>query len=143
MAGIKLSLEGMPELEKALASMALHIRERIEKPAIEGAGKLILDAILAKAERHRDTGKMIGEIGSQMSTVGGKTSLVIRPAYRRVRYTHLVEFGTKPHGKHPGTRASGFFNTGVDLTQDAALERMTNEISLAIDDYWKAQGGGL
>lgn len=139
MAGIKLSLEGVPELEKALSQMALHIRERIEKPAIERAGKLILDAILAKAESHRDTGKMISELGSQMSTVGGKTSLVIRPAYKRVHYTHLVEFGTKPHGRHPGTRASNFFNTGVDLTQDAAMELLTNEISLAVDDYWKAQ----
>lgn len=137
---IKITVDGLPEVKAALEKMPAHIRQMYERPALEDAAQVILDAILAQTPRK--TGKMAGEIGRQTSTLGGATSVVIRPAYKRVKYTHLIEFGTRPHGSHPGISPRNFFNSAVDAKGEEALGLVEGRLGAAVEEYWASVEGG-
>jgi HK97 gp10 family phage protein len=61
----------------------------------------------------------------------------VGPASEYSRLGHLVEFGTKPHGKsHPGTRAQSFMRKAFEGTAENILSRiaaaLTEQIPRAI-----------
>ncbi|NRP70608.1 hypothetical protein ILFOPFJJ_01489 [Ensifer psoraleae] len=81
------------------------------------------------------------------SRTAGPEEAIVTAGNTRVRYAHLVEFGTAPHtnggmfagSEHPGTAAQPFFWPGYRAVRKRVRGRVTRTINKAIKDA--ATGG--
>lgn len=53
-------------------------------------------------------------------------------------YARFVEFGTAPHGDHPGSSPRAFFFPAWRLTQKRAKARIQRAVSKSVRENWKA-----
>lgn len=78
--------------------------------------------------------------GGSMST--NEFQAVVTAGNTKVRYAHLVEFGTAPHinggqfagSEHPGTAANPFFWPGYRAVRRRVRSRVTRVINKAVKD---------
>lgn len=109
---IRVEIEGLEELQAALRRLPLGLMNQLLEKAYRPQADRLHTAIVAAAPRR--TGKLRRGIVSFQTTVAGEVAIHVVANRRRSRgpvapHAHLVEGGTRPHGRHPGTRAMPFF----------------------------------
>lgn len=123
-------LVGIDRVEKNLDKLASRGKDNLE-----GLVKLATKEIATEAKRLAPV-----DSGDYRDSIVGKsdgiTGYVAAWRGRRVNpISHLIEFGTQPHGKHPGTKAKPHLFP--------ALEMVTSKMGGRIADALRKAGGGL
>lgn len=146
-AGVTVKLKGDAEIEKALAGLPSHIQQYALGKAVSSAIEIVADAIRQRANfGPYSTGKLKQSIEARLTQIGGEPSGVVIPSRKRgaVGYrAHLAEFGTSPHGGHPGTSAQPFFEPGLEASQDYARDAALGAIGDTGAAYWSTKGGDV
>lgn len=138
---IKAKVEGLEALQKRLTQFKQSARNRIVRPGVAKAGRILAKA--AKQLAPRDTGLLKRSIGSAVRTYkSGYVLAVIGPrrGFRQqvirggkpqmadpVNYAHLVEYGTA----HSPARS--FLRAAWDGSKKEAQEIIIAEIKKGID----------
>ncbi|CAN7598991.1 HK97-gp10 family putative phage morphogenesis protein [Bosea sp. LjRoot237] len=124
--------------KQALAQSADELTEAIRTAAPRGATgelkKSIAQTWGGGAVRYSSLRGNVGQAGDP------DLSVVISAGNSKVRYSHLVEFGTAPHingglfagTEHPGTRAQPFFYPTYRKLRRRARSRISRAITKAI-----------
>lgn len=124
--------------KQALAQSADEITDAIRAAAPQGATgelkKSIAQTWGGGKVRYSSLSGLTGESGDP------DLSVRISAGNSKVRYAHLVEFGTAPHingglfagTEHPGTRAQGFFYPTYRRMRKRARGRVSRAITKAI-----------
>jgi HK97 gp10 family phage protein len=132
----------LERLQKRLDAIPKAVIAAVQ-PALEKSGGELVDAMKALAEPSRDSGDLIDSIAM---TTGGKTTppysqpggsqvvpanaVVVTVGNSKVRYPHLVEYGTtKAH-------AQPFFWPAYRLLKRRLSNRIKRSISKAVRDGW-------
>lgn len=140
MGGLKIDIEDLPEIKAAFEALPAHVRKNAMAEALEPASAIIRDAIVSRANFGRySTGALKASIESRMTRIAGDPSAVVVPSRKRRaggHHAHLVEFGTAPHGGHPGTRPQPFFVPGIEASEARALDVMEKILLDAIAAHW-------
>lgn len=116
------------------------------KPGLAKAGQELVSAMKTLAEPSRDTGALIDSI---TLTTGGNTTppysepggsrvvpeygVAVTAGNSKVRYAHLVEYGTR-HSK-----AEPFFWPAYRLLKKKLKSEIRRSMSKAVRDYWKSK----
>jgi len=150
MAQASLRLTGDKELLAELAKLGDAMARRVVRPAARKALTPISKAMKALAPKG-DTGQLKRSIGISVKAsartgvsglVGARTGFKIivdgRPV-NPVKYIHLVEFGTAPHGGHPGTSARPFMRTAFHANKSKSEEILRVETWKNIKKLVKAK----
>lgn len=148
-ADIKVTLEGETELRRALEQFKASTQRKIARPGVRAATTLVLRAARQRAPKKAGdrTGALRKSLGQAVRTykhkgvvfgiVGPRVEHVTTDKYGRkvwpVKYAHLVEFGTAPHGKHPGARARPFMRPAYEETKMAARNALWSKIAQNIE----------
>ncbi|NSZ83438.1 HK97 gp10 family phage protein [Agrobacterium tumefaciens] len=144
------TLEGWDRLKRRLEKIPKAVREQTQ-PAITSAAQDV--AAVMKALAPVDDGDLKDSIevtpGGQKtpphsqpgrSTVVPANAAMITAGNSKVRYAHLVEFGTRAHlnggqfagTKNPGSRAQPYFFSGFRLAQKKAAAKIKRAMSKAV-----------
>lgn len=136
---LKRKLQQFPEIVKAEIRLAME----------QGADEIVA---MMKSLVAVDSGELRDSIGwtwgdrpkysqsiGAVKTADGNMVITIFAGNTRVRYAHLVEFGTSPHingglyegSQHPGTRAQPFFFVSFRALRKRAKGRVTRAINKA------------
>lgn len=123
-------LVGIERVEKNLEKLADRGKDNLE-----GLVRLATKEIATEAKRLAPV-----DSGDYRDSIAGKsdgiTGYVAAWRGRRVNpISHLIEFGTQPHGKHPGTKAKPHLFP--------AYEMVTSKMGGRIADALRKAGGGL
>lgn len=121
----KASWKGLPKLKARLEKLREQTRAEVSQTLAEAGDKIVA---MMKRQVPVDSGALRDSIGwtfgdapkySQRVATGkaGDIRITIFAGNSKVRYAHLVEFGTAPHtvggefagAQHPGTTAQPFF----------------------------------
>lgn len=134
---------GLSSFQRRMAAIPKEIRAAV-KPALLKSGEELKSAMRQLAESSRDTGDLIDSIAvtgpgettppySQPggSKVVGETSVAVTVGNTKVRYAHLVEYGTAKAAAQP------FFWPAFRLYR----KRMTSRIKRAINKAVKESKG--
>jgi len=143
-------LEGRARLLAKMAALPAEVRSAIKQALAEGADEITdMQKRLApvKSGELRDSIKQTWGGGRERysslnATSGaGDPDLTVRisAGNTKVRYAHLIEFGTRPHingGKfagtlHPGTRAQPFFYPAYRALKRRVKSRITRATTKA------------
>ena len=123
-------LVGIERVEKNLEKLADRGKDNLE-----GLVKLATKEIATEAKRLApvDSGDYRDSIAGKSDGIAG---YVAAWRGRRVNpISHLIEFGTQPHGTHPGTTAKPHLFP--------AFEMVTSKMGGRIADALRKAGGGL
>lgn len=111
---------------KILRAAAEPIRERMEELVTIGeVAPHIVDHIKVSPVRKVND----QDFGGEMALDEDAAAVAIGPS-KDYFYGKFLEFGTAPHGNHPGTPANPFASPAFDEKKDAALK-------IAADEMWK------
>lgn len=143
-------LEGRARLLAKMAALPKEVRSAIKQALAEGADEITeMQKRLAPVKDGdlRDSIKQTWGAGrvrySSLNAAAGAgdpdLTVRISAGNSKVRYAHLVEFGTRPHvngGKfagslHPGTRAQPFFYPAVRALRRRVKSRITRATTKA------------
>ena len=139
---------------KALGAMPALVRQKV-KPALEKAAKRI--NALQKAAVPKDTGALALNISYSLGkapqlsssasfsnagkgSMGGDADLsawiYAGTEDKRAKgwYARFVEFGTAPHGNHPGTAAQPFFYPAIRLLRKPIVRNLQRAFNSAIKE---------
>jgi HK97 gp10 family phage protein len=133
--GIRVSVEGLEEVQRALLALPAHVRQELAAKAIRPAGEMVRDAVKAAAPVL--TGRLRNSIELRETQIAGEPSGVVLPNRKRRgggHHAHLVEHGTVH------SRARPFFHPATDAAEPPALDTMERIISDGIEAHWRAQG---
>ncbi|MGF0524569.1 HK97-gp10 family putative phage morphogenesis protein [Agrobacterium pusense] len=146
----KRTIQGWDRLKRRLEKIPKAVREQTQ-PAITSAAQDVADVMKALAPV--DDGDLKDSIvvtaGGQRtpshSQPGGATTVpenaaMITAGNSKVRYAHLVEFGTRAHinggqfagTKNPGSRAQPYFFSGFRLARKKAAAKIKRAMSRAV-----------
>ena len=143
-------LKGLPQLKAKLIRLKEQTAERI-KPAMERVAQELVDMMKRQvAVDHGDLRDSINwtwgdkpKYAQAISTtkVAG-LRLIIYAGNTKVRYAHLVEFGTAPHPQggsapgtqHPGTAAQPFFFTSYRAMKKQIKSAIAKAIRAAVKE---------
>ncbi len=109
---------GRERLRKRFRKLPQLAKEEARKGFVSGADEVV--AMMKRLAPRGKTGNLAASIQWVYAKVRGNGGLIairIRAWSRKVKYAHLVEFGTAPHKQggrfkgtmHPGTRPQPFF----------------------------------
>lgn len=118
-------LKGLPQLKAKLIKLKEQTAEQM-KPAMAQAAQSVVDMMqrqvpVDKGDLRDSIGWTFGDKPKYAQAISRQTSggltITIFAGNTKVRYAHLVEFGTAPHAQggmfegteHPGTNAQPFF----------------------------------
>lgn len=122
-----MTILGLARLNRKLKKLPVQAEKRIKEAMEEGANEIV---VMMKSLVAVDSGDLRDSIGwtwgdrpkysqvlATVKSKDGKLVLTIFVGNNKVRYAHLVEFGTAAHinggkfagTKHPGTAAQPFF----------------------------------
>lgn len=147
-------IDGLSDLLKRLDSLEKKIRKKAVRKAAGEAGKIVLKD--AKKGARTDTGLLRKSLGRKVKVYKGSGVAVAivgpRVGFRQeverggrtmianpVKYAHLVELGTAPHGyktrpgQHPGAQAFPFLRPALDSNRDRIVEAMAEVFREALD----------
>lgn len=147
---------GLEKLNRKLAKLPAAAEKRIKEAMAQGADEIVA---MMKSLVAVDSGDLRDSIGwtwgeapkysQKIATVkssDGKLTLTIFAGNTKVRYSHLIEFGTAAHVNggmfagtmHPGTKAQSFFY----VSYRANRRRVKSRISRAITKSAKEVAAG-
>lgn len=140
---------GLDRLRKKLRRFPEAVEAEIRKAMEESANEVVA---LAKSLVAVDSGDLRESIGwtwgerpkysqaiASVKSASGNLVLTIYAGNSKVRYAHLVEFGTAPHlnggrfagSQHPGTAAKPFFYVSWRALRRRAKGRVTRAVNKA------------
>lgn len=145
-----ISVRGIPEVQKMLAELPLHLRASVIKEAVEPAGEY-LEARIAMAAPVA-TGRLSKSITTSLTQNHGEPVATVKPNRKRGgggRHAHLVEWPTKPHtvggkfagAQHPGTRGQPFFWPTFESLRDSLYSMVADVVRGGWEAYWTSRGG--
>ncbi|MDB5297660.1 MAG: hypothetical protein JWO31_3643 [Phycisphaerales bacterium] len=126
---MRMQIQGLATLQIVLAELPKRVESKANRQAVTAALTPIAKAV--KAGMPKDTGaarrgvtkKVTARKGSVTGRVGAKRQAdKSKRGKARVpsRYLHLIEKGTKAHGRHPGTKGRFVLRDAQELTKAAA-----------------------
>jgi HK97 gp10 family phage protein len=133
----------LARLSRRLEAIPREVREAV-KPSLEKSGQELVGAIKQLAETSRDTGALIDSI--QMTPGGQSTppysqpggsmivpdnAVAVTVGNEKVRYPHLVEYGTSKMAAEP------FFWPAYRLLKKRMANRIKRSISKAVKQGWQ------
>ena len=122
---IEFKIEGALEMERLLKELGPQVAARAGDKALRAAGKVIVDR--AKELVPVDTGELRDSITVQAPKRRrrqGERQMLVGFERPTSAIAHLVEFGTAPHGGHPGTAPHPFMTPALDEKAGEALDKM-------------------
>ena len=146
-------VDGLDRLKARFAKIPPHVRSAMRQAMADGA-----DEVTAMQKRlvPKRTGALAdsivqtwgGDVGPAYASLrsggggraAGDLSVKVTAGNTRVRYAHLVEFGTAPHiaggmfkgAQHPGTRAQPFFYSAWRALKRRVKSQITRASKKAI-----------
>lgn len=156
-AGIAGKIQGLDRLKKKLRSFPEIVKAEIKTAMEQGAEEIVN---LMKSLVAVDSGELRDSIGwtwgdrpKYSQSIGavksgdGNMVITIYAGNSKVRYAHLVEFGTSPHinggmyagSEHPGTAAKPFFF----VSYRALARRAKGRVARAINKAAKRMAAGV
>jgi HK97 gp10 family phage protein len=109
---------------KMLKSAAEPMRDRMEELAPLGeVAPHVKDHIVVSAVRKIDDPDFVEPI----EVADDAAAVAVGPS-KDAFYGALLEFGTAPHGKHPGTPAQPFVRPGYEQTAEQALRILGEQV---------------
>lgn len=142
-------IQGLDRLNRKLKAFPKAVEAEI-KAAMEASANEVV--ALAKSLVPVDSGELRDSIGwtwgerpkysqsiASVKSADGNLVLTIYAGNTKVRYAHLVEFGTAPHinggrfagSQHPGTAAKPFFYVSWRALRKRAKGRVTRAVNKA------------
>lgn len=110
---------------------------------VNAASRFALQPILKAAKQNiRSLGaRESGELERSLTIKKDSRSSKSRPVHRvgpssdspAVRYAHLVEFGTDPHGGHPGSSPKPFLTMAFEQNDKLAVQRFADKLGPAVE----------
>ncbi len=147
MAERNIHVKGMSELSKFLDTLPQKLQANVLRAALAQGAKIVRDAAVTNCpvgppgrENARIYGGYAGALrdsirfGSQVRLRKGKVIAYVRAGgHARGKaadtyYVKFVEYGTMPHGKHPGTSPHPFMRPALDAESEHALAVIANFI---------------
>ena len=147
MAERNIHFKGMSDLSKFLDTLAPKLQANVLRAALSQGAKIVRDAAVTNCpvgppgrENARIYGGYAGALrdsiryGSQVRMRKGKVVAYIRAgghARGKVAdtyYAKFVEYGTMPHGNHPGTSPNPYMRPALDAESEHALAVIANFI---------------
>lgn len=144
----KASWKGLPKLKARLEKLREQTRVEVSQMLAEAGDKIVA---MMKRQVPVKSGALRDSIGwtfgdapkySQRVVVGqaGDIRITIYAGNSKVRYAHLVEFGTAPHvvgglyagAQHPGTTAQPFFYPAYRATRKEVKRMLRKAIREAV-----------
>ena len=141
-------VDGLQEMIQSLAGLKEAVIRRILRAAVSKGSQIIMKK--AKQLASRETGLLRKSIGRKVKVyrtsgvavamvgprIGFRTTVTRKKGKLRptptisdpVKYAHLVERGTKPHGRHPGFQARPFLEPAARGQTGAIRQAMAEEI---------------
>jgi HK97 gp10 family phage protein len=141
---------GLSKLQKRLAAIPAEVRLAVQPALIAAANQIAADAKRMVPVEHGDLQDSIevtpgGSSTPSHSQPGGVTNVpenavAVTAGNSKVRYGHLVEWGTAPHvnggefagTQNPGTPARPFFFPAYRLNRKRAVARVRRAIGRAV-----------
>ena len=139
---IKFKMTGLAELDKAVKTLPEKIQKRVLVGALRAGGRVI-----AKQAKARVPIKF-GRLKKNIAVIAGKfergTAIVYVHTKPKAWYSHMIEFGTKPHavakksntssgkqtGKmHPGGKAHPYMRPAFDTTHKEVLDAIGQKLA--------------
>jgi len=160
MSDVDFTLDGQPDIQRALEGLPDHLRRTSLAEAIAKAGALVAAGIRDRAHfGEYSTGALARSIEFRATQIGGEPSGIVVPNRtkgkgRAVGYHgNFVEYGTQPHMEpwrqggrpvipHPGMQPEPFFWPGVDATSEAALDAMESTCGVDVQSAWDGGSAG-
>lgn len=145
-----MAIIGLKQLSRKLKRIPQAAKDEAVKAVVQGANEI---AAIQRNLAPVDDGDLKdsihvtkpGETTPPYSQPGGATTArdeqaIVTAGNTKVRYAHLVEFGTAPHinggmfagSDHPGAKAQPFFWPGYRAVRKRVRSRVTREINKAI-----------
>ena len=149
---------GLKELNVKLKKLPEQAEKRVKEAMEIGANEIVA---LMKSLVPVDSGDLRDSIGwtwgdrpkysqaiATVKSTDGKLALTIYAGNTKVRYSHLIEFGTAAHvnggmflgTQHPGTKAQPFFFVSWRALRRRTKSRITRAITKSAKEV--AAGGG-
>lgn len=148
-------VEGLDRLKKRFAKMPANVRSATRQAIAQGADEIVaMQKRLAPVKSGDLRDSIVQTWGGQdrpayaslragtgSERAAGDLSVTITAGNSRVRYAHLVEFGTAPHAQpnnplvgyeHPGTQAQPFFFPPYRALRRRVKSRITRAMKKAI-----------
>lgn len=141
-------LKNLPQLKAKLEKLRNDTADDV-RPAVGKAAQLVVD--MMQRQVPVESGELRDSIGwtfgdkpkySQAVTTvkAGPLTVTIFAGNTKVRYAHLVEFGTAPHingglfdgSKHPGAKPQPFFFTSYRAMRKEARRMITKAVKEAV-----------
>lgn len=139
MSDVKTSMQGIEEMTRNLEKLGTRVALRGPNAAVRAAGSVIIKEMRRRAPK--DTGSLKKALGQRVKTYRRSKAVASIIGARSKRYetskgrknpaytAHLVEFGTKPHGGHPGTAAKPFMRPAWDASAPAAKQAVIDKMT--------------
>ena len=140
-AALKRTVPGIEaELKKALIDTGEEITAAQKRFVPVRSGKLRDSITWYWNDRRNQRIKYSQTFGTAIRPAASGLGIVVSVGNTKVRYAHLVEFGTKPHKQggrfkgtmHPGTTPRPFFFPGYRLVKRRIKPRLTRAMTRAI-----------
>lgn len=118
---------------KALKPMVKTARQYLRRNKSKRTG-LLAKSLGTKTKTYRKSGTVFSAMGPR----SGFEAIITDPSGRQylanpANYAHLVEFGTRPHGRHPGARAKPFMRPTFDQHVKSVVRVTSREIGKGIE----------
>ncbi len=118
---------------KALKPMVKFSRQHLRRNRSRRSG-LLAKSLGTKTKTYRWSGTVFSAMGPR----SGFKAVLTDPSGRKyvanpVNYAHLVEFGTRPHGRHPGARPKPFMRPSFDQHAKGTVSLIESEIVKGIE----------
>lgn len=155
---IKFVLVGEKQLIRKLEGLPVKLQDRVLKSAAHNAVKPVLSAarrrvstftrllykaLGIKSKLYRASHTAVALVGARSGFAQRQTveymGREITRNYNPVRYSHLVESGTRAHAQpklkieHPGAKAKPFLKPGYEEARAAASARFSAELRKGLD----------
>jgi len=147
MAERNVHFKGMSELSKFMEQLAPKMEANVMRAALNAGAKIVKDAAVANVpsgppgyRNKRVYGGFEGALrksirhGSSIKQRKGKVIAYVRAGGQArgqkadTYYAKFVEYGTMPHGNHPGTSPRPFMRPALDAESEHALAVIANFI---------------
>ena len=147
MAERNIHFKGMSDLSEFLDTLAPKLQANVMRAALSQGAKIVRDAAVANCpvgppgrKNARIYGGYAGALrdsiryGSQIRARNGKVIAYVRAGGHvkgkkaNTYYAKFVEYGTMPHGNHPGTSPHPYMRPALDAESEHALAVIANFI---------------
>ena len=139
-AQVTIDAASLAELQRKMAMLPATVVNRVVAAATVEAMQPVLKASKAKApvrygylrdslETKTKIYRLSGTVVTMVGPADGKGAPGIDP----VKYAHLAEAGTAPHGNHPGARAQPFLRPAIDENKERVVSILRSKVLAGID----------